>query len=87
MTRLLRISIVVLTACVGIAPSARADTVTLLGGPVGGIWYIVAAGMAKIIHDTYPDIQVRVEPGGAVTNPARVSQVQRISPSPSPRRR
>ena len=60
-----------MAACFGLAPVARAETVTLLGGPVGGVWYIVAAGMAKIIHDSYPDILVRVEPGGAVTNPAQ----------------
>jgi hypothetical protein len=74
MKALLRVGVVVMAACFGLAPVARAETVTLLGGPVGGVWYIVAAGMAKIIHDSYPDILVRVEPGGAVTNPARVSQ-------------
>lgn len=74
MRKLVRVGVVVLAACLGLPPVARAETVTLLGGPVGGVWYIVAAGMAKIIHQSYPDILVRVEPGGAVANPARVSQ-------------
>lgn len=74
MRKLVRVGVVMLAACLGLASVARADTVTLLGGPVGGVWYIIAAGMAKIIHQSYPDILVRVEPGGAVANPARVSQ-------------
>lgn len=74
MRKLVRVSAVVLVACLGLVPVARAETVTLLGGPVGGVWYIIAAGMAKIIHQSYPDILVRVEPGGAVANPARISQ-------------
>lgn len=61
------------TCLAGHRPAA-AETLTLLGGPVGGVWYIVGAGMAKIIHDAYPDLSVRVEPGGAVANPARISQ-------------
>lgn len=60
--------------CLAVDQPAAAETLTLLGGPVGGVWYIVGAGMAKIIHDAYPDLSVRVEPGGAVANPARISQ-------------
>lgn len=74
MKKLLSAGVIFMASCVGLAPVAHAETVTLLGGPVGGVWYIVAAGMAKIIHDTYPDILVRVAPGGAVANPARISQ-------------
>ena len=77
MKKLLRVGMMLAaltSACLGLAPAARAETVTLLAGPVGGVWYIVAAGMARIIHDSYPDLLVRVEPGGAVANPARISQ-------------
>ncbi|HEX3952674.1 MAG TPA: TAXI family TRAP transporter solute-binding subunit [Stellaceae bacterium] len=63
-----------ITACTGCGRPAAAETITLMAGPVGGVWYIVGAGMAKIIHDAYPDLSVRIEPGGAVANPARIGQ-------------
>jgi TRAP transporter TAXI family solute receptor len=75
--RLLRIATVAAVLAIGgtgFDRPAAATTLTMLGGPVGGVWYIVAAGMAKIVHDAYPDLSIRVEPGGAVANPARISQ-------------
>lgn len=46
--------------------------VTILGGPVGGGWYLIAGGMSEIIQGSDPDLVVRVAPGGGLVNPARV---------------
>jgi TRAP transporter TAXI family solute receptor len=52
---------------------ALADDLTMLGGPVGGGWYAVAGGISEIVHTAAPDLTIKVAPGGAVVNPARVS--------------
>ncbi|WP_340151212.1 TAXI family TRAP transporter solute-binding subunit [uncultured Sneathiella sp.] len=53
--------------------TAQADNnITILGGPVGGGWYMIASGMAEIIQSTYPELVVRVVPGGGLVNPPRV---------------
>ena len=52
---------------------AAADDLTMLGGPVGGGWYAVAGGISEIVHSAAPELTVKVAPGGAVVNPARVS--------------
>lgn len=60
-------------SALAVAGSADAKTnVTILGGPVGGGWYLIAGGMSEIIQGAYPDLVVRVAPGGGLVNPARV---------------
>lgn len=51
---------------------AMATNYTILGGPVGGGWYRIVSGMANIIHQTYPQIDMKAIPGGGVANPARI---------------
>lgn len=48
------------------------ENITILGGPVGGGWYMIASGMAEIIQAKYPELVVRVVPGGGLVNPPRV---------------
>lgn len=73
------VSAVAIAACLlgltdGLARKAEAAEVTIMGGAVGGFWYILGAGFAKILQTEHPDLSVRVEPGGAVVNVARVSE-------------
>ena len=45
-----------------------------LAGPTGGLYYQYMAGLAKIVHDVYPDIEISLSPGGAVANIVRISK-------------
>lgn len=56
----------------GLSTASLADELTLIGGPVGGGWYLVSGGMAEIVKSQYPDLDVKVVPGGGMVNPPRV---------------
>lgn len=50
---------------------ARAEKevrLTWIAGGVGGGWYVMAAGVAKIIEEKAPHIKISVVPGGGVAN-------------------
>lgn len=61
-----------ITLTIGVAGPASAANYTILGGPVGGAWYRIVSGMANIVHQTYPNIDIKAIPGGGVANPARI---------------
>ena len=63
---------VVVLGCAAGAASAK-DEITLIAGPVGGGWYLIAGGLADILQTADPDLTVKVIPGGGLVNPARVS--------------
>jgi len=52
------------------APSDASEKVRLTwtSGGTGGGWFVMAAGMAKIIEEKAPHIQITVVPGGGTTN-------------------
>jgi TRAP transporter TAXI family solute receptor len=57
--------------------TARAQqTVEFVAGSIGGGWYTMAAGLAALIRDENPDIQLRVVPGGGLANSTRVNNAQ-----------
>ncbi len=43
-------------------------------GGVGGVWYIMLAGIADLIKEKVPAIQIKVVPGGGLINPPRVGK-------------
>jgi TRAP-type uncharacterized transport system substrate-binding protein len=45
-----------------------------LAGPTGGLYYQYMAGLAKIVHDVYPDIEISLSPGGTAANIVRISK-------------
>lgn len=49
-------------------------TLQASAGGVGGVWYIVLAGVAELIKEKAPEIQVKVVPGGGLINPPRVGK-------------
>lgn len=55
------------------APALAKDEITIVGGPVGGGWYLIAGGMADILQSADPELSVKVVPGGGLVNPPRVS--------------
>lgn len=57
---------------IGLVAPASAANYTILGGPVGGAWYRIVSGMANIVHQTYPKIDLKAIPGGGVANPERI---------------
>lgn len=52
--------------------AAIAKELTLIGGPIGGGWYLIGGGIAEIVKSHNPDITIKVVPGGAIVNPPRV---------------
>src|SRR5215218_2277524 len=57
--------------------TARAQqTFEFVAGSLGGGWYTMAAGIAALVKDENPDIQIRVAPGGGLANPTRVNNNQ-----------
>ncbi len=59
------------------ARAARAQqTFEFVAGSLGGGWYTMAAGIAALVKDENPDIQIRVVPGGGLANPTRVNNNQ-----------
>jgi uncharacterized protein len=57
--------------------AARAQqTFEFVAGSLGGGWYTMAAGVAALVKDENPDIQIRVVPGGGLANPTRVNNNQ-----------
>lgn len=55
---------------------AKVKPITLQAsaGGVGGVWYIVLAGVAELIKEKVPEISVKVVPGGGLINPPRVAK-------------
>ena len=68
------------TAVFSFLPDASSQTkvkpITLQAsaGGVGGVWYIVLAGVAEVIKEKVPEIQIKVVPGGGLINPIRVGK-------------
>lgn len=64
--------VLVLAALIILKGPQKYDTLELTAGQLGGGWYTMASGMAKIVMERYPDVTIKVVPGGAVTNPSKV---------------
>jgi TRAP transporter TAXI family solute receptor len=56
--------------------AAAQQTVEWVAGSLGGGWYTMAAGVAALIRDENPDLQLRVVPGGGLANSTRVNNAQ-----------
>ena len=56
--------------------AAAQQTLEFVAGSLGGGWYTMAAGVAALVRDENPDIQVRVVPGGGLANPTRINNGQ-----------
>jgi TRAP transporter TAXI family solute receptor len=60
----------------GLAQAASAQTIEFVAGQLGGGWYVMSTGMAKLMQDKNPGLQVRVVPGGGTANPTKIQQGQ-----------
>lgn len=62
------------------APALRTasaqTTLEWVAGSLGGGWYTMAAGLATLIREENPEIQIRVVPGGGLANPTRIQNGQ-----------
>ncbi|RLE13529.1 hypothetical protein DRJ04_04125 [Candidatus Aerophobetes bacterium] len=65
-------SIIVGMLVLGLGASAYGITLKATAGGVGGVWYTTLAGLAEIVHNKYPEITIRVVPGGGLINQPRV---------------
>jgi uncharacterized protein len=58
----------------GFSTVAVAETLEWTSGQIGGGWYTMSSGMARLIMDEHPDLTLRVVPGGGTANPSKVQQ-------------
>jgi uncharacterized protein len=58
------------------ASPSGAQTIEFVAGQLGGGWYVMSTGMAKIMQDKNPGLQVKVVPGGGAANPTKIEQGQ-----------
>ncbi len=52
----------------------KAGTYTWVAGGMGGGWYTVAGGFARLVNEKEPRITIKVVPGGGVANPIALDQ-------------
>lgn len=67
---------VALAASIAIAAPAGAQTIEFVAGQLGGGWYVMSTGMAKMMQDKNAGMTVKVVPGGGTANPTKVEQGQ-----------
>jgi TRAP transporter TAXI family solute receptor len=63
-------------AALALAAPASAQTIEWVAGQLGGGWYVMSTGMAKLVQDKNPGLQVKVVPGGGTANPTKVQAGQ-----------
>ncbi len=56
--------------------AAAQQTIEFVAGSLGGGWYTMAVGIAALVREENPDIQMRVVPGGGLANPTRINNGQ-----------
>lgn len=54
--------------------SMKAGTYTWVAGGMGGGWYTVAGGFARLVNEKDSRVTIKVIPGGGVANPIQLSQ-------------
>lgn len=62
-----------LSLCVS-ATIVSAETLEWTSGQLGGSWYTMSAGIASIVEENNKNIQIKVVPGGGVTNPSKIEK-------------
>ena len=60
----------------GAMAPATAQTVEWRGGSIGGGWYTIVSGAAKLLEDKVPGLTIKAVPGGGAANPVAVQQGQ-----------
>ena len=58
----------------GLAATAFAEEIEYSAGQLGGGWYTMSSGIAKLVMDSAPDLTVKVVPGGGTANPSKIQQ-------------
>ena len=65
-----------LGAALTMAGPASAQTIEFVAGQLGGGWYTMSSGMAKLMQDKNPGLTIKVVPGGGTANPSKIQQGQ-----------
>lgn len=71
-TKTASVIVVILGAAAIYKGPAKYDTLEFTGGQLGGGWYTMASGVSRIVMAKYPEITIKVVPGGGITNPSKV---------------
>lgn len=70
----MRIATTILAGALAWSTAASAQTIEWVAGQLGGGWYTMASGMAKLLQDKNSGLQVKVVPGGGTANPTKVQK-------------
>src|SRR5690606_18944590 len=54
------------------ANSAQAENIEWASGSPGGSWFSIVTGLANIVMNEHPDINIRIVPGGGRDNPSMI---------------
>jgi len=60
----------------GMSGMASAETLEFTAGQMGGGWYTMSSGLAKIIMEENKGINIKVVPGGGTANPSKIQKGQ-----------
>jgi TRAP transporter TAXI family solute receptor len=70
------LSVMAMAAAIAMSAPAMAQDVNWATGPVGGGWYVMSTGIAKMLADENSGMNVKVLPGAGTANPTRVNNRQ-----------
>lgn len=73
---LLAASLATPLALPAIRSASAQTTLEWVAGSLGGGWYTMAAGLASLVREENPELQIRVVPGGGLANPTRIQNGQ-----------
>ena len=66
------VGVILCSLVLSLGAAGYAINLKATAGGVGGVWYTTLAGISEIVHGQYPDITIRVVPGGGLINQPRV---------------
>ncbi|MBN3562765.1 TAXI family TRAP transporter solute-binding subunit [Aliamphritea spongicola] len=58
----------------GVSVSANAEVLEWTSGQLGGGWFTMASGVSNLVKDAYPDLTLKIVPGGGTTNPTKIDR-------------
>ena len=70
------LSVVAVAAAIGMSAPSMAQDVNWATGPVGGGWYVMSTGIAKMLGEENAGMNVKVLPGAGTANPTRINNKQ-----------
>ncbi len=68
----LGVAVLAVVLAAGSADAQPVKRINIAGGPIGGTWYVLAGGIARLVEKYAPGVRVSVEAGGGIQNARNV---------------